>query len=314
MSQTTVKPAVAFVGSTGLLGKSMVPIFAQAANSGELSELRLLVSSTPKLWLERLISDTVKIVQVNYADQKALENALQGVDVVVSALGTNGTEVARRNLINAAVAAKIKAYVPSEYGSDMDVNPYPLPMFEEKQAHLREAKAAGLKTISLLTGFFLETIFSPPFGFISATNTWNLPDSGSNRFAVTSMADIGRYTLRAVILVFEEPEKALEKLRILGDNSTLDEYAAAFESISGEPPTKNTISRDQLKANFDADGTIVELVKLLVADGLADFTENDNELLNPGQKYFKPKTVAEYAKEVGGKPWITIHSPEIDAS
>jgi hypothetical protein len=41
-----------------------------------------------------------------------------------------------------------------------------------------------------------------------------------------------------------------------------------------------------------------------MGEGKLDFTENENEIANPGQKLFKWKTVEEYAQEVGGKPWI----------
>lgn len=41
-----------------------------------------------------------------------------------------------------------------------------------------------------------------------------------------------------------------------------------------------------------------------MAEGKLDFTtDNDNELVNPDQKFWKWKTVEDYVREVGGRPW-----------
>jgi len=67
--------------------------------------------------------------------------------------------------------------------------------------------------------------------------------------------------------------------------------------VLGTAINRKYITRDQLQKNFDADPSIGALVNLVVADGLYDYSENDNELLNPGQKYFKRQTIAEQVKE-----------------
>jgi hypothetical protein len=51
------------------------------------------------------------------------------------------------------------------------------------------------------------------------------------------------------------------------------------------------------------------LINLLMADGGFDHAENHNELINPGEKYFKWRRTKEYAQEVGGKPWDNGTSP-----
>ncbi len=89
------------LGSTGYLGQSIVPVFAEAANEGQLASFKILAGSTPKDAITSLASDKVTIVQVDYAVQESLENALKGVDILVSVLGHAGTEVAEKNLIHA---------------------------------------------------------------------------------------------------------------------------------------------------------------------------------------------------------------------
>jgi hypothetical protein len=45
-------------------------------------------------------------------------------------------------------------------------------------------------------------------------------------------------------------------------------------------------------------------------EGGLDQTEHHNELINPGEKYFKWTTAEQYAKEVGGKPWDNYTMPK----
>ena len=90
-----------FLGSTGYVGQEIAPVFSNAVNDGQLASFKILVGSTPKDTLTSLVSDKVTIVQIDYANQTSLENALKGVDILVSALGIRGTEVAEKNLVHA---------------------------------------------------------------------------------------------------------------------------------------------------------------------------------------------------------------------
>ena len=71
----------------------------------------------------------------------------------------------------------------------------------------------------------------------------------------------------------------------------------AIEKALGTTINRNYISKDQLKKDFETQPSIGALAKLLTADDLYDYTENHNELLNPGQKYFKRQSIAEHLKE-----------------
>jgi len=293
------KPVVALVGSTGYLGQEIFPIFAKAANDGQFDSFKILASSKPKDTLTSLSSDKVTIIQVDYAIQESLENALKGVDVLVSALSIAGTEVAQENLIRAAVAAGVKVYFPSEWGFDSDTCPYPSPILGQKMKHVEEARKAGLKTVVFVIGAFSELILSPVFGFWTPPNTLNVPDSGHHRVAFTSKNHIVQYALRAVVLVFEDPTNFPDKIRVWDDNSTLDDYATAIEeAIGASSINRNYIPKDQLKKDYDTEPSIATLAKLLAADDLHDYSlENHNELLNPGEKYFKRQSIAEHFRE-----------------
>ena len=83
---------------------------------------------------------------------------------------------------------------------------------------------------------------------------------------------------------------------------TWDDYAAAIEASFGSSINRNYVPRDQLKKDFDAEPGIGAFVRLLIADKLYDYSENHNELLNPGEKYFKRQSIAEYFKESPVRP------------
>jgi len=229
------QPHVALIGSTGYLGQEIVPIFAKAANEGQFASFRIFASSKPKAdALASLASEKVKIVTVDYAIKETLEEGLKGVDVLVSALGIGGTEVVEEHLIHAAVAAGVKVYFPSEWGSDLELSTYPSPLLDRKTKHVEDARKAGLKTVIFVIGLFSELILSPVFEFWTPPNTLNIPDAGHHRVAFTSKNHIVQYALRAVILAFQDPQTFPNKIRVWDEDGTLDEYAAAIEEASGK--------------------------------------------------------------------------------
>ena len=74
----------------------------------------------------------VKTQQVDYSNPESLEKALQGQDAVVSTITTAGAE-AQASLMDAAIAAGTKRFIPSEFGCDLS-NPKAraLPAYKNK--------------------------------------------------------------------------------------------------------------------------------------------------------------------------------------
>jgi len=291
------KPVVALVGSTGYVGQEIAPVFSKAVNDGHLASFKILVGSTPKDTLTSLVSDKVTIIQIDYASQTSLENALKGVDVLVSALGIRGTDVAEKNLVHAAAAAGVKVYFPSEWGSDLEISSHKSPLIDRKIKHAEEAREAGLKTVVFAVGLFSESILSPIFSFWTPPNTLNIPEAGNHKVAFTSKKHVVQYALQAVILVFEDPVNFPDKIRVWDDNRTWDDYAPEIEEALGTKININYLSKDQLEKDFATQPSLGGLVKLLTANDLYDYSENQNELLNPGQKHFKRQSIAEHLKE-----------------
>ena len=89
-----------------------------------------------------------------------LVQALQGQDVLISAIGFGAVSL-ERNLIDAAIDAKVKRFLPSEYGvNNTDPAARALcPVFDAKGEIiklLREKESTGLTWTAVPTGLWLD--------------------------------------------------------------------------------------------------------------------------------------------------------------
>ena len=109
------------------------------------------------------IHDKVTIVEVNYSDSNALRRALRHQDAVVSCLGDVPAAVqAQESLLKASLAAGVKRFVPSEFGSDTtNRHVISYPFFKAKVEHQRRLRQAArthgdFSYTLLITGPFLD--------------------------------------------------------------------------------------------------------------------------------------------------------------
>jgi hypothetical protein len=58
------------------------------------------------------------------------------------------------------------------------------------------------------------------------------------------------------------------------------------------------------KTTEKTEGDPAPFTRFVMGEGKLDFTQNENELVNLGEKLWKWKTVQDYAKEVDSKPWF----------
>lgn len=100
----------------GFLGGSFLPFFVDAAKQGTFSGLRLLTTNPAKLAGD-YDPASILVKQVDYEKPDTLVAALQGVDVVVSAMASPwgaATDTLGQRLIEAAAQAGVKVYFPSD--------------------------------------------------------------------------------------------------------------------------------------------------------------------------------------------------------
>lgn len=90
--------------------------------------------------------------------------AFQGQDAVVSALGTFNVP-AQKTAIDAAVASKVKRFIPSEYGGNTAIAADPglefLSFAKDKVDivnHLKSKESEGLSWTAICTGIFFDWV------------------------------------------------------------------------------------------------------------------------------------------------------------
>ncbi len=127
---------------------------------------------------------------------ESLTAALNGVDALVSTVGAVAIE-AQTVLIDAAIAASVKRFIPSEFGS-VTTNPkletFPLYAPMSKVRHYLQDKASSgrLTWTVLACGSFLEFILGDSGLLDFVNHKAILLDGGNNRISSTSLPKVGQ--------------------------------------------------------------------------------------------------------------------------
>ncbi|KAI0377198.1 NAD(P)-binding protein [Hypomontagnella monticulosa] len=154
----------------------------------------------------RTFPSTVVVKPVNYDSLDSLTDALRGQDAVVSALNDAGIPK-QFNLIEAAIKAGVKRFIPSDFGSNtFNEKSEKLPGYKPKvDTHDALAKAAANSDLTwtvVINGPWLD--WGVAVGFLAnyKDRTIELPDGGDRKASVTSLPTIGR----TVAAVLKNPE------------------------------------------------------------------------------------------------------------
>jgi len=132
---------------------------------------------------------------------------------------------------------------------------------------------------------------------------WEPIGSANTPAAFTAFEDIGK----AIASLARLPaSKIPDHIRIVGSNVSFKQASEAMTAVSGNKIEIKEIELEPFKKEVTkkTEGDPAAFIRFVMGEGNLDFSRNENELVNPGQKYFKWKTIEEYAKEVDGKPWI----------
>ncbi|PYH46050.1 aromatic alcohol reductase [Aspergillus saccharolyticus JOP 1030-1] len=180
-------PKVAIAGASGNLGPSIVQ---------ELLAAGLEVTALTRQDSNKTFDERVKVSAVDYDSPESLQSALQGQDVVVDARAIVPSESTIR-LIDAAIAAGVTRFIPSEFGTDT-LNPRSaeLPVFANKVAsrqYLEQvAQSSPLSYSLLFTGPFLDFGLRTGFLVNLAGPVAELYGGGDRRVSSTTLQGIGR--------------------------------------------------------------------------------------------------------------------------
>ncbi|CAL8126578.1 unnamed protein product [Orchesella dallaii] len=303
-------PVVAVIGATGYVGKCIMPAFLDALKGGRLQEVRVLTvkEKLNSQQLQSYATSGAKVVTVDYKNVSTVSMAFQGVDAVVSTLGTGeGIEDVKTVLLDALVAAKVKLYFPSEFGTNHYKCPnYSHPLFDGKRKHFSQAKELGLNPIRMLTGDIMEATFGKWFGLDCISGVWTLVGNAPDiPCAMTAERDLGRFTLEAILLAHSDISKCPDEIEVYSDMKTFRDYAKSLDKVSGREIKIVQVPVEDFKTEYEkADKQFEKLLMLMFAEGTYDYSNATGiNLLNPNESIWKLKKFEEYAEETGGIPW-----------
>ncbi|KIW49133.1 hypothetical protein PV05_10841 [Exophiala xenobiotica] len=234
----SVKVAVA--GGTGNLGPHVVNALL-AANYSVTVLTRKGSTSTSKLPK----SPNLSVVEVDYSSVTSLTEALKGHDVVVSTLATESLG-SQYPLIDAAIAAGVKRFIPSEFGSDTThpkSSKLPVYKYKVETQHYLQAKSAEHPEFTytlVLNGAFLSWGIKVGFLVNVANHSATVWNGGDVPFSATNLETVGE----AVAGVIQHlPETANRPVYVQGARITqnqLIKYAKEKDGVEWQLTPKET--------------------------------------------------------------------------
>ncbi|KAI6760394.1 hypothetical protein HG530_009254 [Fusarium avenaceum] len=272
--------SVVLVGASGNLGKLMIPIFLHSG---------LKVTALIRKTSEATFPDGIDVAKTDF-DLESLTKILQGRDAVVSFLPIVSL-ASQAVVIEAAIAAGVKRFIPSEYGSDYTNSAVvaAVPFFEAKKKYLDylKTKEDVISWTALITGpFFDWGLPMGVWGFYIAHKKAQLIDGGKTKFTATNGAQIGR----ALIAVLTNPAKTANKLVSVESFTTTQlEILDAFERATGSKWERAEVPADVVRADAAkllSEGDLLnggtKLIGALVfgKEGLGDHTHLDTAKWN----------------------------------
>ncbi|KAF7595295.1 hypothetical protein BBP40_006544 [Aspergillus hancockii] len=195
---------VVLAGASGNLGPAVVKELLDAG-------LEVTVFTRPNS--NQTFDPRAKVTQVNYDSIDSLKTALTGQDVLVNSLPPLNLDLHLR-LIDASVAAGVKRFLPSEFGSDT-TNPLAskLPVYANKvavQERLKKVAAeSDLSYTLVITGAFLEFGLKTGFLVNLAGPVAELYDGGDRKTSITTLPGIGRAVVGVVRNLEETKNKTV---------------------------------------------------------------------------------------------------------
>ncbi|XP_038900851.1 phenylcoumaran benzylic ether reductase POP1-like [Benincasa hispida] len=199
------KLKVLIIGATGYIGKFLVEASAKA---GHPTYAFVRVTTYSDLEKSPIIHD-FRSLGVNFVfgdifDNESLVEAIQQVDVVISAVGRE--QLGDQDKIISAIkqAGNVKRFFPSEFGSDVDrvhaVEPAKS-LFASKVEIRRAVEAEGIPHTFVVSnffdGYFLHGL-SQPGATDPPGNIIKILGDGTTKVIYNKEEDIATYTIRAI--------------------------------------------------------------------------------------------------------------------
>ncbi|KAI2471088.1 NAD(P)-binding protein, partial [Annulohypoxylon bovei var. microspora] len=194
---------------------------------------------------------TVKIV--DYTSQDSLVKALQGQDAVVATLASSALD-AQLPLIDAAVKAGVKRFIPSDFGSDTyHPKVATLPSYKIKvdvQNAVKKAAESGLTWTGVANGPFLD--WGITFEFLAKPKSKEIeyPDGGDQKYSVSNLETVGK----AVVGILNNLEQTKNRPVYVQDAAISQKQLAGYlKKALGADGWKETVTSttEELQQSFE---------------------------------------------------------------
>ncbi|PHH50735.1 hypothetical protein CFIMG_005102RAa [Ceratocystis fimbriata CBS 114723] len=231
---------VAIIGAAGNLG---APVTKALLESG----FAITAISRPESTSTFPAGVAVKKVDLSSVD--ALTEAFKGQDAVISLITTR--EAAKQNVLaDAAVAAGVKRYIPSEFGvnSSQVAGSRLAPGVQPKAEHITyitglAQKNPGFTWTGITCGPFFDYCWNLKLFGVSPKDKYAaIVDSGNERFGATTLPDVAK---GVVGVLTHLPETANKYIAIQTFETCQNEILAATEKVVGFKLSVLNVTADQ---------------------------------------------------------------------
>ncbi|KAL6244580.1 hypothetical protein RBB50_008822 [Rhinocladiella similis] len=239
---STLVKKVAVVGGSGLTGAEITR--ALIRSGFEVSVLSR-ASSDAK------VPDGARGIKTDYSHD-SLVAAFKGQDAVVSAITTFfvGQQL---TIIDAAIEAGVRRFIPSEYGVDTsdpavaEIAP-PAGTKNEIVAYLKSKQDTGVSWSAIIVGAFFDAILDVPgaLGLNLAENTMTIFDGGDIEFEATNVAQIGR-AVAAVLSAEHFDSTANQYIYVNSFTLTQNQMLKALQDLTGNKFQVNHAKKGDLR-------------------------------------------------------------------
>ncbi|KAL7767253.1 hypothetical protein ACKLNR_001554 [Fusarium oxysporum f. sp. zingiberi] len=230
------KSVVLLGQASGNLGKLILPTFLDSD---------LSVTAVIRTTSQATFPEGINVVKSDF-NVESLSKVFEGKDAVISLFPILSLE-AQAIAIEAAIAAGVKRFIPSEYGSD-STNPdviAAVPFFEAKKKYLDYLKSRedAISWTGLITGPFFD--WASIWGFDLINKKAELFDGGNTKFTTSNGAQVGR----ALVAILANPAKTANKLvSIESFTTTQSEVLAVLEKATGTEWERTEIPVEEVRA------------------------------------------------------------------
>ncbi|KAL4272891.1 hypothetical protein GQ457_13G008480 [Hibiscus cannabinus] len=245
------KSKILIIGGTGYIGKFIVEASAKEGHPTFV----LVRESTLSDPVKGKIIDNFKNLGVHVLigdlnDHESLVKAIKQVDVVISTVGS--LQITDQVKIIAAIkeAGNVKRFLPSEFGTDVDLNNAVEPAksaFGQKAQIRRAIEAEGIPytyvPCNCFAGYFLPTLSQPGATSPPRDKVVILGD-GNAKAVFNHEDDIGTYTIKTV----DDPRTLNKTLFIRPPKNTysFNELVALWEKLIGSTLEKTYVPEEQV--------------------------------------------------------------------